>query len=145
MVFFAIAATRVLGFDEITQILDTVLEIGGSILLGVAIIAVGVLIANLVPRFVSGQAGQAVRYAAIALFVAIGLRSMGLADSIVNLAFGAIVVGAAAAAAIAYGLGGRDAAARQLERLQQQRAGGSAPAATASSPTNAAATEPPVS
>ena len=121
VLFFAIAATRVLGFAEITAILDTILEIGGSILLGAAIIAVGVLIANLIPRFVSGQTGQAIRYAAIALFVAIGLRSMGLADSIINLAFGAIVIGAAAAAAIAFGLGGRDAAARQLEQLQSNR------------------------
>ena len=48
--------------------------------------------------------GQVLRYATIALFVAIGLGSMGLADSIVNLAFGAIVVGGAAAVALAFGL-----------------------------------------
>ena len=142
VLFFAIAATRVLGFAEITAILDTILEIGGSILLGAAIIAVGVLIANLIPRFVSGQTGQAIRYAAIALFVAIGLRSMGLADSIINLAFGAIVIGAAAAAAIAFGLGGRDAAARQLEQLQSNRnavggsTGGPSTTSTASTSTS---------
>ena len=118
VLFFAVAATRVLGFPEVTRILDTVLEVAGGILLGVAIIAVGVFIANLAPRFVSGRAGQILRYATIALFVAIGLGSMGLADSIVNLAFGAIVVGGAAAAALAFGLGGREAAARQLQRLE---------------------------
>jgi hypothetical protein len=122
VLFFAVAATRVLGFEEVTEILNTVLEVAGGILLGAAIIAVGIFIANLLPRFVSGQAGQVVRYATMALFVAIGLRSMGLADSIVNLAFGAVVVGAAVAAAIAFGLGGRDAAARQLERLEARRA-----------------------
>lgn len=121
MLFFAVAATRVLGFPEVTSILDTVLQVAGSILLGVVVIAVGVFLANLAPRFVSGQAGQVVRYAVIALFVAIGLRSMGLADSIVNLAFGAVVVGGAAAAALAFGLGGRDAAARQLQRLEARR------------------------
>jgi hypothetical protein len=121
VLFFAVAATRVLGFSEVTEILNTVLEVAGGILLGAAIIAVGIFIANLLPRFVSGQAGQIVRYATMALFVAIGLRSMGLADSIVNLAFGAVVVGAAVAAAIAFGLGGRDAAARQLERLEARR------------------------
>jgi hypothetical protein len=121
VLFFAVAATRVLGFEEVTEILNTVLEVAGGILLGAAIIAVGIFIANLLPRFVSGQAGQVVRYATMALFVAIGLRSMGLADSIVNLAFGAVVVGAAVAAAIAFGLGGRDAAARQLERLEARR------------------------
>ena len=142
VLFFAIAATRVLGFAEITAILDTILEIGGSILLGAAIIAVGVLIANLIPRFVSGQTGQAIRYAAIALFVAIGLRSMGLADSIINLAFGAIVIGAAAAAAIAFGLGGRDAAARQLEQLQSNRnaVGGSTGGPSTTSTTSTSST-----
>jgi hypothetical protein len=43
-----------------------------------------------------------------------GLKYMGIADSIVNLAFGAIMVGGAVAAALAFGLGGRDAAARLL-------------------------------
>lgn len=134
VLFFAVAATRVLGFPEVTDILDTVLEVAGGIILGAAIIAVGVLIANALPRFISGRAGQVVRWAAIALFVAIGLRSMGLADSVVNLAFGAIVVGAAAAAALAFGLGGRDAAARQLQRLEARaEAGSAADTATGSS------------
>ena len=92
VLFFAVAATRVLGFPEVTEILDTVLEVAGGIILGGAIIAVGVFVANLAPRFVSGRTGEVIRYAAIALFVAIGLGSMGLADSIVNLAFGALVV-----------------------------------------------------
>jgi len=41
---------------------------------------------------------------------------MGLADQIVMLAFGLILGSAAIAAALAFGLGGRDAAARILER-----------------------------
>jgi multisubunit Na+/H+ antiporter MnhC subunit len=57
-----------------------------------------------------------VRYAIIALFTAIGLTFMGLADQIVMMAFGLILGSAAVATAIAFGLGGRDAAARVLER-----------------------------
>jgi hypothetical protein len=127
LLFFAVAATRVLGFPEVTQILNSVLEVAGGIVLGAAIIAVGVFVAGLAPRFVPGRAGQVVRYAAIALFVAIGLQAMGLADSIVNLAFGAVVVGAAVAAALAFGIGGRDAAARQLARLEARSAQEPAP------------------
>lgn len=134
VLFFAVAATRVLGFPEVTEILDTVLEVAGGIILGGAVIAVGVFVANLAPRFVSGQAGQVIRWAAIALFVAIGLRSMGLADSIVNLAFGAIVVGVAAAAAIAFGLGGREAASRQLQRLEARAEAGAATSGDAAGP-----------
>jgi hypothetical protein len=53
-----------------------------------------------------------VRYAIIALFTAIGLTFMGLADQIVMIAFGLILGSAAVAAALAFGLGGRDAAGR---------------------------------
>lgn len=121
VLFFAIAATRVLGFDEVTAILDTVLEIGGQVVFGGAVIAAGVLIANVLSGLASGQAAQLIRWATIGLFVAIGLQFMGLADTIVTLAFGSVVVGAALAAAIAFGLGGRDAAARQLARMQESR------------------------
>ena len=142
VLFFAVAATRVLGFPEVTEILDTVLEVAGGIILGGAIIAVGVFVANLAPRFVSGRTGDVIRYAAIVLFVAIGLGSMGLADSIVNLAFGALVVGGAAAAAIAFGLGGRDAAARQLQRLEA-RSEAEATSISAGSAATASAPESP--
>ncbi|MFV0534604.1 MAG: hypothetical protein ACK5MR_13230, partial [Cumulibacter sp.] len=56
----------------------------------------------------------------LVLFAAIGLRYMGLADSIVNLAFGALVVSAGLAAALAFGIGGRDAAARRLQRMEEK-------------------------
>jgi len=49
------------------------------------------------------------------LFTAIGLTFMGLADQIVMMAFGLILGSAAIATALAFGLGGRDWAARQLE------------------------------
>lgn len=121
VLFFAVAATRVLGFDEITRILDTVLAIGGRVVFGGAVIAAGFVLAGLVARLFSGQAATIARWATVALFAAMGLQFMGLAETIVTLAFGSVVVGAALAAALAFGLGGRDAAARQLERSQSGR------------------------
>ena len=44
---------------------------------------------------------------------------MGLADQIVMLAFGLILGSAAVATAIAFGLGGRDYAARMLEEWHE--------------------------
>jgi hypothetical protein len=44
-----------------------------------------------------------------------GLRAMGIADDIVNLAFGLTLGAAAVAVALAFGLGGREAAGRQME------------------------------
>ena len=47
---------------------------------------------------------------------------MGLADQIVMMAFGLILGAAAIATALAFGLGGRDAAARLLEDWQDGHA-----------------------
>src|SRR5690606_2994084 len=92
---------------------------GGRVLFGGALIAAGVMIAGLLRRTIgAGTMSSVVYWATIALFTAMGLSYMGIADSIVNLAFGAVVVGGAAAAALAFGLGGRDAAARQLNKAE---------------------------
>jgi hypothetical protein len=120
VLFFAVMAAQVLDFPQITEFLSEVLELGGRVLFGGAIIAVGFFIANLLARMVSGTGSTIIRYATLVLFVAMGLSYMGIADSIIELAFGALVVGGAAAAALAFGLGGRDAAARRLERLEQR-------------------------
>lgn len=52
------------------------------------------------------------RWATIALATAIGLRITGIADDIVLLAFGLILGAAAVAAALAFELGGREAAGK---------------------------------
>lgn len=121
VLFFAIMAARALNFPEITAILNEVLSLGGRVLFGAAIIGAGFFIANLLARTVgSGAASTIIRYGTLALFVAMGLQYMGIADSIINLAFGAVVVGGALAAALAFGLGGRETAARQLQKLERK-------------------------
>jgi len=113
----AVAATKLLGFPELTDLVNQVLKLGGAVIFGGVIIAVGFLVANLLARLVAGGGSQVVRYATIILFVAMGLKYMGLADSIIEMAFGALVIGGAAAGALAFGLGGRDAAAKVLTKL----------------------------
>lgn len=135
VLFFAVMAAQMLEFPQITAFISEVLELGGKVIFGGAIIAAGVVIAGVIAKLVPGSASQILKYATIVLFVAIGLKFMGLADSIINLGFGAVVVGGAAAAALAFGLGGRDAAARQLDRLQAEGAARSAAAPTAQNPT----------
>ncbi|OYO13063.1 hypothetical protein BI335_14005 [Enemella evansiae] len=121
VLFFGIAATRMLNFPQITEMLNAILALGGRVLFGGVVIAAGIFLAGLLARTIGGgPVAQIVRWATIVLFAAMGLKYMGLADSIVNLAFGALVVGGAAAAALAYGLGGRDAAARQLNKLERK-------------------------
>ena len=63
---------------------------------------------------------NAARLAILILTAAMALREMGLASEIINLAFGLTVGAIAVAAALAFGLGARDAAARQVEQWQRQ-------------------------
>ena len=118
----SIEAAKQLGGGTIAIFLAQVTELGGKVIFGTLIIVVGIFLARIVANLVGSGTGEGsfaqtiVRYAIIALFTAIGLTFMGLADAIVMMAFGLILGSAAVATAIAFGLGGREAAARILER-----------------------------
>src|SRR5438874_2248179 len=118
----SIEAARQLGGDQIAIFLAQVTALGGKVIFGSLIIVVGILLSRIIANLVGSGTGEGgfaqtiVRYAIIALFTAIGLTFMGLADQIVILAFGLILGSAAVATALAFGLGGRDAAAHILER-----------------------------
>ena len=128
VLFFAVMGAQVLGFPQLTSILSEILALGGNVLFGGAIVAAGFFIAMIVSKLLSGTAATIVKWAIIILFTAMGLQSMGVADSIIEMAFGALVIGGAAAAVLAFGLGGRDAAARTLSKLENKAE--SAPAAS---------------
>ena len=108
------AAVEVLGIDVISNIFSEVLKFGGGILTGGVILVVGNFLSNIAFQKLSasGSAGIAAiaRFAILGLVLAMGLKSMGLADNIVTMAFGFTLGSVAIAAAIAFGFGGRDAA-----------------------------------
>lgn len=123
MLISAIAATRLLQFPELTNLVNEVLELGSKVIFGGIIIAIGLLVANMLSALVAGASGggmgaNIVRYATIILFAAMGLKYMGIADSIIEMSFGALVVGGAAAFALAFGLGGKDQAAKVLADIR---------------------------
>jgi Conserved TM helix len=123
MVFFAIAATDMLGFPQLTNILNTVLAQAGSVVFGAVLIAMGVLIANILRNLIADAAGSGIAsnvtyWITVGLFVFIGLKQMAIGGWIVDYAFGALAIGAAVAFALAFGLGGRDAAAQVLKDLR---------------------------
>lgn len=123
MLFFGIMAARLLNFPEVTVILNQILALAGNVLFGGVIIAAGFMIAKIVTSMVGpGTTATIIRWATIVLFVAMGLKYMGLANSIINMAFGALVIGGALAAALAFGLGGRESAARTLQKMENKQA-----------------------
>ena len=123
-----IEALHRLGGDSTAALMIQVTELGGKVIFGTLVIVVGFVLARILSNLVGssteegGYAPTIIKYSVIALFTAIGLTFMGLADQIVMLAFGLILGSAAIATALAFGLGGRDAAARLLEDWQSGQA-----------------------
>ncbi len=108
------AAVNLLGIEIVSKIFGRILEFGGGLLVGGLILIIGNFLSTLAHRKLStgGNAGLAniARIAILGLVLAMGLRSMGLAENIVTMAFGFTIGSVAVAAALAFGLGGRDAA-----------------------------------
>lgn len=125
MLFAAIEAASLLDFSLVAMMLTQATELGGQVIFGSVIILVGVIMGRIVARIVGDSIGEnglpsILKYAVIALAVAIGLRFMGLANEIINLAFGLILGSAAVACALAFGLGGRDTAHQLLQKWMAQ-------------------------
>ncbi len=122
MLFATVEAANRLGFEQLSQLVAMFIQFGGQVLLGTAIIGVGFWLSNVacdaIQRVGGSNAGMLAgiaRFAILGLVLAMGLRAMGLADDIVNLAFGLTLGAIAVAIALSFGLGGREAAGKQME------------------------------
>lgn len=122
MLFAGVEAAAQLGFSQVSDIVATFIRFGGDILLGSTILVVGFWLANIAYAAVDRASGEntrglarIARYAILALVTAMGLRAMGIADDIVNLAFGLTLGSIAVAVALSFGLGGREAAGKLME------------------------------
>jgi hypothetical protein len=114
MVAAATAAVNILGIDIISEVFARILEFGGGLLVGGLILIIGNFLSTIAYDKLSGHGNTGVaniaRIAILGLVLAMGLKAMGLADNIVTMAFGFTIGSVAVAAALAFGLGGRNAA-----------------------------------
>ncbi len=135
MLFASIEAASLLGFDNVAQLLVRLVEFAGQFLLGVVFVGFGILLANLSVKAIRASSmahrellAAAARIGILLFATAIGLRQMGIAGEIIEIAFGIVLGSVAVAFAVAFGLGGREAAARQIEQwreeLSRRRRGG---------------------
>ncbi len=122
MLFATVEAGNQLGFGRFSDVITTFIEFAGDVLLGSVILIIGFMLANLasaaIVRANSGNLmlARVARLAILGIVLAMGLRAMGIADDIVNLAFGLTLGAVAVALALAFGLGGREAAGRLASR-----------------------------
>jgi len=126
VVFFGVVtAAEVLELQTLSEILFEVLNISGSIAFGLGILIVGNFVSVLIYKAMNKSEHNAfiasvVRYAILGLFLAISLRAMGIANEIVELAFGLTLGTVAVVIALSYGLGGRDAAGDHFREIIKQ-------------------------
>ena len=122
MLFASTEAADQLGFSEVRNLVSTFIRFGGDILLGAAIMVIGFWLSNLAydaikkadSTHTAALAGIA-RVAILGLVLAMGLRAMGIANEIVQMAFGLTFGAIAVAIALSFGLGGREAAGKLME------------------------------
>jgi len=93
------AAMKALGIPELTNVFNTLLEVGGRVVLGAVIIGAGLFIADFVSKIVtqtSGDlAGKIIKYATMIIVTFMGLETMQLGEGIVDTAFRYSVMAAA--------------------------------------------------
>ncbi len=122
ILFGLMTAIDKLEFTKLSEIMNTVVHLSGNILFGLIILAIGNWLANLAANnFAKGDnntfIANIIKIAILAIFLAIGLRRMGIADDIINLAFGITLSAIALTIVLAFGLGGREAAGKQMEKI----------------------------
>ena len=126
MLFATIEAVRELGFVLLADLVMRFTVFAGEVVMGLIIFGIGLFLANQASSTVlSSGANQAgllalvARASIIVLAGAMGLRQMGLAEDIINLAFGLLLGSVAVAAALAFGLGAREVAGREVSEWVQ--------------------------
>ncbi len=127
MLFAFIEASSLLGFTNLAGLTTELMELGGHILLGLAIIALGLYLgkaaANVIERSQikrSDLLAMIARIAILILATAMGLRQMGVANDIIVTAFTLTLGALAVAFALAFGLGGREEAADELKEWRRK-------------------------
>lgn len=123
----AITAADQLNIGPVSNALSEILAVAGQILLGSVVILAGIPVSKFVANMIrraddarSSLVATAVQWGILVLVTAIGIREMGLGEDIIFAGFVLILGAASLAAALAFGIGGRGAAARFLERLDRE-------------------------
>jgi small-conductance mechanosensitive channel len=122
MLLAVTGAAELLGFGSMTDYVDTVLAFIWQIAIALVVFGLGLFLANLARKAVQAMGGTKgqllgqVAWWAIVFFVgALALGQTGISQEIVNMAFTLALGAIAVAAALAFGLGGREVAGRELE------------------------------
>jgi len=134
MIMVLVMAVDALGLPKGSDVLASLFAYVPKVIAALLVLVVAMFLASFVSGIVRMAAGNAnlpkpeifagiSRWAIILFAVTIALVELGVAPLLVTATFDIILGGVVLALAIAFGLGGKDAAARYLEELKQKRSG----------------------
>ncbi|MGX7776379.1 mechanosensitive ion channel [Streptococcus pluranimalium] len=123
LVFFFVEALATLNLAVLNTIGLAIIAYLPAVISSLAILGLAVVLGNVLAGFIakstsSKTLGEVVRYGLIALAIFMALDQLNIAQAIVQTTFTIILGAVAVAFALAFGLGGKAFAARQLEKLE---------------------------
>jgi small-conductance mechanosensitive channel len=132
IIMVLVMVVNALGLPKASDILASLFAYVPKVIAALFVLVVAMFLANFVSGIVRTAAGNAnlpkpemfagiSRWAIIIFAVTISLEQLGIAPLLVTTTFNIILGGVCLALALAFGLGGKDAAARYLEELRRRR------------------------
>lgn len=129
IVSFTIASTEILGLVEVTQLLREILLYIPQVLVAAIVLVMAALIADFVANIIehstkaTGMKGHfAAQFAKWAILLVGGvfpaLTQLHIASGLIEVLFAGIVFAVSLALGLSFGLGGRDAAAKAIEKMK---------------------------
>jgi hypothetical protein len=134
MIMVLVMVVNALGLPKASDILTSLFAYVPKVIGALFVLVVAMFLANFVSGIVRTAAGNAnlpkpeifagiSRWAIIIFAITISLGELGIGTLLVTATFNIILGGVCLALALAFGLGGKDAAAKYIEELKQKRSG----------------------
>jgi len=133
VVAFTLASAEILGLSQVTQLLRDILVYIPQVIIAAIILVIAMLLGDFISRIVShsvkatGMNGEfAAQMSKWAIIIVGGvfpaLTQLRIAQGLVEVLFTGVVFAISLALGLSFGLGGRDAAARVIEKVKGQNA-----------------------
>jgi hypothetical protein len=131
IIMVLVMVVNALGLPQASNVLESLFAYIPNVIAAMFVLVVGMFLANFVSGIIRTAAGNASlpkpemleavsRWAIIIFAATISLRELGIATLLVTTTFNIILGGFCLALALAFGLGGRDAAAKYLNEWHQK-------------------------
>lgn len=130
IIVFLLPALEILGLDQFTDVLKNVINYLPNVIVAVVIIMIGIVVADLASRVVRSTAAtigthtsellaDVARWAVVVFAFFAALVQLGIAEDMILSLWQGVVYFFVLAGAIAFGLGGKDAAAELIARARK--------------------------